>query len=106
MAQLFSITNVPAPVMATFTSSAPVIITDDLATGVMSPITVTGIPVGATVSEIRVTLNNVSHTYVGDLDINLIAPNAGNLNLVGSLNNGTGSNSSDDFINTVKFCCN
>ena len=100
-AQLFSISNVPAPAIVTFTSVAPVVITDDLATGVMSPITVSGIPAGATISEIRVTLNNVTHSYVGDLDINLIAPNSGNLNLIGSLNNGAGSNSSDDFINTV-----
>ena len=100
-AQQFSIMNVPAPVIATFTSAATVNITDDFPTGVISPITVSGIPAGANISEIRVTLNNVTHTYVGDLDINLIAPNNGNLNLVGSLDDGNGTNSSNDFINTV-----
>ena len=44
---------------------------------------------------------NIAHTWVGDLDINLIAPNGANMNLVGSLNNGTGGNGTANFTNTV-----
>ncbi|MEJ7627620.1 MAG: GEVED domain-containing protein [Ferruginibacter sp.] len=95
-----TITNVPSTTSATFNSTAAVPIPDANPTGVQSPITVSGIPAGATISEVRVTFN-LPHTYVGDLDINLIAPNNGNLNLVGSLNNGTGSNSTANFTNTV-----
>lgn len=44
---------------------------------------------------------NIPHTRVGDLDINLLSPNAQVLNLVGSLSNGSGNNTSDNFTNTV-----
>lgn len=81
--------------------SVNLLITDSDPTGVMSaPIAISGIPANAVVQDVSVKLN-INHTWVGDLDINLIAPNGQNLNLVGSLNNGTGGNGSDNFINTI-----
>jgi subtilisin-like proprotein convertase family protein len=69
--------------------------------GVISaPIAISGIPANAVVTDISVNFN-MTHTWVGDLDINLIAPNGQNLNLIGSLNNGTGSNGTDNFTNTT-----
>ena len=99
-AQVFTITNVPTPVTTTFTTTTPKAIPDEDDLGVLSPITVSGIPVGAVISEVKVTMN-ISHTWVGDLDINIKAPNNANLNLAGSLDGGTGSNGSDNFTNTV-----
>ncbi|MBK8496892.1 MAG: proprotein convertase P-domain-containing protein [Chitinophagaceae bacterium] len=44
---------------------------------------------------------NINHTWVGDVDVNLRAPNNAILNLVGGLDNGAGGNSSDNFTNTA-----
>jgi subtilisin-like proprotein convertase family protein len=96
-----SLTNATSPTTVTFTNNTPLPIPDGDDAGVMSSISVAGIPAGAVISNISVRLNSLTHTYVGDLDINLIAPNGGNINLVAELNNGNGTNSSDDFINTV-----
>jgi subtilisin-like proprotein convertase family protein len=77
------------------------IITDGDPSGIMTPgINISGIPSNAVISDISVKLN-INHTWVGDIDINLIAPNGQNLNLVGALNNGAGSNSTDNFVNTI-----
>jgi hypothetical protein len=43
----------------------------------------------------------MTHAWVGDVVMNLKAPNGQTLNLVGLLNNGTGSNSTANFTNTV-----
>ena len=43
----------------------------------------------------------MAHTWVGDLVMNLKAPNGQTLNLIGLLDGGTGSNGTDDFVNTV-----
>ena len=67
---------------------------------ISSPVTIAGIPANAVVTDISVNFN-INHTWVGDIDINLIAPNGQNLNLVGSLNNGAGSNGTDNFTNTT-----
>jgi len=77
------------------------LINDATATGVISaPITISGIPANAVIQDVSVKFN-INHTWVGDIDINLIAPNGQNMNLVGSLNNGTGSNGTDNFTNTI-----
>ncbi len=77
------------------------VITDADPAGIMSdPILLAGIPANAIIQDVSVKLN-INHTWVGDIDINLIAPNGQNLNLVGSLNNGAGSNGTDNFTNTV-----
>ena len=43
----------------------------------------------------------MTHTWVGDLVMNLKAPNGQTLNLIAALNGGTGSNSTANFTNTV-----
>ena len=101
--QALSITNnTSASVTATQASGTlTTIIPDDDPVGIVTaPIALSGIPAGAVVSNISVTFN-INHTWVGDLDINLIAPNGQNLNLVGSLNGGTGGNGTANFTNTV-----
>ncbi len=101
--QQLQINNSASASVTTSVSSGALttLIPDDLPTGVVtSPISFSGIPANAVVSNISVTFN-INHTWVGDLDINLIAPNGANLNLVGSLNGGTGGNGTDNFTNTV-----
>ena len=101
--QQIQITNAAAASVTTTVSSGTVstVITDADPAGVISdPIVISGIPANAVITDVSVTLN-ISHTWVGDIDINLIAPNGQNLNLVGSLNNGAGGNGTDDFTNTV-----
>ncbi|MFZ1452046.1 MAG: hypothetical protein WAT20_05045, partial [Ferruginibacter sp.] len=75
-------------------------IPDGTSVAATSNLTVAGVPTGANVSEIRVTMN-INHTWVGDVDVNLRAPNNAILNLVGSLDGGTGGNATDNFTNTV-----
>ncbi len=96
-----TLTNASAPTTVSFTNNTVLPIPDGSAAGVMSSVTVSGIPAGAAISDITVIINDLEHPYVGDLDINLIAPNNQNINLVGGLNNGSGSNSTDNFLNTA-----
>ena len=77
-----------------------VIVPDGTGAPATSSLTVAGVPAASTLSEIKVTLN-MSHTWVGDMDINLVAPNNQILNLVGGLNGGTGSNGTANFTNTA-----
>ncbi len=99
--QQLSLTNASSPTTVSFNNNTPLAIPDGVAAGVQSTIAVAGIPAGAIVSNISVRFSIPAHTWVGDLDINLIAPNNVNMNLVGGLDNGTGSNSTDGFLNTV-----
>ncbi len=69
-------------------------------TGISSVINVSGIPTSATITEIKVQFN-MTHTWVGDMVMNLKAPNGQTINLFGLLNNGTGSNGTANFVNTV-----
>jgi subtilisin-like proprotein convertase family protein len=59
---------------------------------------VSGIPAGAVISEVSVTLN-MTHTYVGDMSVNLKGPNGNILNLDRNLT-ATG-NGGANFVNTV-----
>ncbi len=64
-----------------------------------SNLTVAGVPANATITEIKVNMN-INHTWVGDVDVNLRAPNNAILNLVAGLDGGTGGNATDNFTNT------
>ena len=99
--QQLTLTNASSPTTVSFNNTTPLAIPDANATGVQSTLPVAGIPAGAIVSNISVRFNIPAHTYVGDLSVNLIAPNNVVMNLVGELDNGTGSNSSDGFVNTT-----
>ncbi len=72
---------------------------DNNPNGILASIPVSGIPTSATITEVRVTFN-MTHTWVGDMVINLRAPNGQTINLIGLLNNGTGSNGTANFVNT------
>jgi subtilisin-like proprotein convertase family protein len=101
--QALVINNIASGSVTTTVSSGPLttVIPDDTPAGIVTaPINIAGIPAGAVISNISVAFN-MTHTWVGDIDLNLIAPNGQNLNLVGALNNGTGGNGTDDFTNTV-----
>ena len=83
------------PVVATFTqtNTPPLGCTSPCVSN--SPITVSGIPAGVTISQIRVTMN-MTHTWISDMIVNLKAPNGSVLNL---FNQDGGSG--DNFVNTI-----
>ncbi|MCB9047761.1 MAG: choice-of-anchor J domain-containing protein, partial [Chitinophagales bacterium] len=84
----------------TFTNNTPLAVPDADPAGVYSTIAVSGIPAGAVITDVSIKVN-IDHTYVGDMENNIIAPNGVSLNLIGELDNGSGSNSSDNFTNTI-----
>ena len=98
-----SITTLPPGIVYTTTSYASgtlnTTIPDNDPTGITNSITVPALPAGATITDVSVTLN-VNHTFVGDLSINLQAPNTNILNLDYFLS-GTGGAVSTGFTNTV-----
>jgi subtilisin-like proprotein convertase family protein len=94
--------NAGGTATSTFTTTTPVAIQDATGVAALSPITVSGIPAGAVITKIAVTIISLTHTYVGDLDINLKAPGTTSiLNLVGGLDGGTGSNGTANFTGTT-----
>lgn len=72
---------------------------DNTVNGVSSTLAVSGIPSSATITEVKVTFN-MTHTWVGDMVMNLKAPNGQVINLVALLNGGTGSNGTANFTGT------
>jgi subtilisin-like proprotein convertase family protein len=76
-----------------FTGS--VSIPDNSPLGITNILTMTGVPTGAFISQIRVTLN-IEHTFDADLDIFLIDPDGNQIAL--SRDNGGGG---DNYTNTV-----
>lgn len=66
-----------------------------LATGMSHALNITGIPSGATVSKVNVLLN-ITHSFDGDVIVNLEAPNGQIVNLI--KNRGS---SGDNFTNTI-----
>ncbi|MCB9047762.1 MAG: choice-of-anchor J domain-containing protein, partial [Chitinophagales bacterium] len=93
-------TDPTIPHTVTFTNNTPLAVPDGDPAGVYSTITVSGLPADAVISDVSIMVN-IDHTYVGDMENNIIAPNGVSLNLMGELDNGTGSNSSDNFTNTI-----
>ena len=101
--QALTITNsVSAPVTGVFAASAglPLTVTDNNTTGVTNAVAVSGIPAGVVVTNVAIKFN-MTHTWVGDLVMNLKAPNGQTMNLIAALNGGTGSNGTANFTNTV-----
>jgi subtilisin-like proprotein convertase family protein len=101
--QALSITNsVSAPTTGVWAASAglPLAIPDNTPVGTTSTVSVSGIPAGSLVTNIAVRFS-MTHTWAGDLVMNLRAPNGQVLNLVGLLNNGQGLNNTANFTNTI-----
>lgn len=103
--QKLSLTNTVSAVQtSSFNATGlPVAIPDGtfpVTTATAIPITVSGIPAGSVIQNIGVKFN-ITHAYVGDLVMNLNAPNGQKLNLFALLDNATGSNSTANFTNTT-----
>ena len=102
--QQLSLTNTVAePTTVTFnaTTGLPLTVPDGDANGILSsPVAVSGIPAGSVIKNVSVKFS-MTHPWAGDIVMNLKAPNGQVLNLVGLLDGGTGSNGTDDFVNTV-----
>jgi subtilisin-like proprotein convertase family protein len=101
--QTLSLTNsVSSPTTGVWAASAglPLSIPDNTAVGTTSTVAVSGIPAGSLVTNIAVRFS-MTHTWVGDVVMNLRAPNGQVLNLVGLLDNGQGLNNTANFVNTV-----
>ena len=99
--QQLTLTNTTsAPNTVTFNGTGlPLAIPDNNTTGVTTSATVSGIPAGSVINNVRITFS-MTHTWVGDIVMNLKAPNGQTLNLIGLLDNGTGSNGTANFVNT------
>jgi subtilisin-like proprotein convertase family protein len=103
--QQLSLTNtVSAPTTVTFNATGmPVAIPDGtfpVGTATAIPITVSGIPAGSVIQNIGIRFS-ITHPYVGDLVMNLRAPNTQNLNMFALLDNSTGGNATANFTNTT-----
>ena len=81
-----------------FTTTVPAVIPDNSCTGAVSPIVVSGYSTAIPTSGIYVRMN-LTHTYVGDLDIFLESPSGQRLGL--SDQTGNAANGGDNFTNTV-----
>jgi subtilisin-like proprotein convertase family protein len=95
--------SAPPPVPGSVTVNSGTIavaIPDNTANGSTDDLTVSGIPANATITGARVTLN-LPHTYVGDLVINLRAPNNTILALDKYLTVTGGTGATTGFTNTV-----
>jgi len=101
--QRLTITNfasTSAPMTATFTSTdVPKAIPDASAAGTSSNITVSGLPAGATITNLAVKFSVPAHTWPGDLAIALRAPNGQVLNLDYYIT-GTGYGPGNGMVNT------
>ncbi len=98
-----TITSSLAPTTVTLTNSTPVAVPDNTANGVQSVINVAGVPAGAVISVMSVTLN-MPHTYPADMIFNLKAPNGQILNLYKhntNTDNGAASIPTAGFFNAV-----
>jgi len=101
--QTLSLTNsVSSPTTGVWAASAglPLAIPDNTPVGTTSTVAVSGIPAGSLVTNIAIRFN-MTHTWAGDLVMNLRAPNGQVLNLVGLLDNGQGLNNTANFTNTI-----
>ena len=103
--QQLSITNTVATAQtATFNATGlPLAIPDGtfpVTTSTAIPIVVSGIPAGSLIQNVGIRFS-ITHPYVGDLVMNLKAPNNQNLNMFTLLNNGTGTNATANFTNTT-----
>lgn len=81
-----------------FSTTVPAIIPDNSCTGAVSPIVVAGYTSAIPTAKMYVRMN-LTHTYVGDLDIFLESPSGQRLGL--SDQTGNAGNGGDNFTNTV-----
>ncbi len=91
------VANYTAATGSSTKNSGPVSLTipDNLATGINTTLNVTDVPTGAVVTRVDVGFS-INHTYVGDLAVNVTAPNGKTLNLAYQA-----GAEGDDYVNTV-----
>ena len=95
-AQILTASGGIVPGATTVSSGAVSVAFTNTAGGSTTPLTVSGIPAGATVTGIAVTYN-ATESFDGDFELNLEAPNASVINIFSS---GT-SNNGPNFVNTT-----
>jgi subtilisin-like proprotein convertase family protein len=102
--QKLSISNISSPVPGSAVVNSAVLnlnVLDNNPAGVNTSLTIPALPVGAVVVGVRVKLN-VTSTWVGDLNVNLKAPNGQILNLSHNLSTTNGNaGGGGSFVNTV-----
>jgi subtilisin-like proprotein convertase family protein len=99
--QQLSLTNASSQVTTTFNATGlPLAIPDNNPTGTSNTIVASGLPASPVVTNVSVTFT-MTHTWVGDIVMNLTAPNGQTINLVGALDGGTGSNGTANFTGTI-----
>jgi subtilisin-like proprotein convertase family protein len=84
----------------TYTYSGPPVPIPDApsATGAVATLTVPGAVI---VGDVNLNLANITHTWIGDLAVQLVGPDGTQTTLVDRIPNGTGNNSSNNFTNAV-----
>jgi subtilisin-like proprotein convertase family protein len=103
--QLLAITNTASAPNTLSISSGPLSlnIPDDTDAGVSTDLTVAGVPAGATITNVSVKFS-LTHTYCGDMLLNLKAPN-GNILALDKYLTGTGNQAgpypNTGFVNTI-----
>ncbi|MDE2180274.1 MAG: M36 family metallopeptidase [candidate division NC10 bacterium] len=83
------------PTTFTYTGS-PVPIPDNNPTGAVATLTVPG---SLTVGDVNLNLTDITHTWIGDLVVQLIAPDGTNITMINRIDGGMNAN--DNFTNTV-----
>src|SRR3989442_11473240 len=78
----------------------PVSIPDDSLTGAVATLTVPGPLV---VGDVNLNLDNITHTFIGDLFVQLFSPDGTGITMVNMIPHGTDVNASADFSNTVIY---
>lgn len=80
--------------------SVNIAVPDNNPAGVSNSISVSGMPVGCTISGMRVTIN-MTHTRIGDMIMVLKAPNGNILNLNYTITGTGGNGTTTGFVNTI-----
>ena len=89
----------------TFSNTTPITINDNAAASLYpSPIAVAGVP--GNITNVSVTLHGINHTWVGDLNVLLVAPGGQKIALMGRVGSATAAavGAGDNFVNaTIAF---
>ena len=89
----------------TFSNTTPITINDNAAASLYpSPIAVAGVP--GNITNVSVTLHGINHTWVGDLNVLLVAPGGQKIALMGRVGSATAGavGAGDNFVNaTIAF---
>jgi len=89
----------PVGTPTTYTySGPPVAIPDNNPAGGVATLVVSG---SFRISDVNLSLTNVTHTFIGDLFVQLLSPDGAAITMINRLPNGTGTNANSNFTNTI-----